>query len=98
MSTKRKKPGKAVRVKKVEAEKVTRNKLRLAIALTSVGAVLMLTGLLLRRGTVQGTSMYSARLLMLTIGVSLLLAGLVGLLAHVLVVGANKQVNKNRQP
>jgi hypothetical protein len=31
---------------------------------------------------------------MLVLGVSLLLAGGIGLIAHVLVLGANKQVNK----
>lgn len=97
MGTRRKAPGKAVREKRVEAEKITRNKLHLAIGLTSLGTVLMVTGLLMGRGTVEGTAMYSARLFMLVIGVSLLLAGVVGLLAHVLVVGANKQVNKNHE-
>jgi predicted phage tail protein len=95
MSKKRKAPGKAVHAKRVEAEKITRNKLRFAIALTSLGTILLLTGLLLGRGLTAGTSMYSARLFMLVMGASLLLAGLVGLLAHVLVVAANKQVNKN---
>jgi len=96
MSKRRKAPTKVKRAKKVEAETITRGKLRLAIGLTSVGAVLLIVGLLIGRGTSMGDSMYSARLLMLVIGVSLLLAGIVGLLAHVLVVGANKQVNKNR--
>jgi predicted phage tail protein len=97
MSKKRKAPSKAARIKRVEAEAITRRKLRLAIVLTSAGAVLLIVGLLLRRGSVEGNGMYSARLFMVVVGVSLLLAGIVGLLAHVLVVGANKQVNKNRQ-
>lgn len=97
MSKKRKAPGKAAHAKKVEAETTTRNKLRLAIGLTSVGAVLLVVGLLLGRGTAQGASMYSVRLFLLVMGISLLLAGCVGLLAHILVVGANKQVNKNHQ-
>lgn len=98
MSKKRKAPSKAARVKRVEAEAITRRKLRLAIVLTSAGVVLLFVGLLIGRGTVEGNGMYSARLFMMVIGVSLLLAGTVGLLAHVLVVGANKQVNKSHQP
>ncbi|MCE5193692.1 MAG: hypothetical protein ABFD13_02700 [Candidatus Cryosericum sp.] len=96
MSKKRKASGKAPRVKKVEAEKITRSKLRLAIGLTSAGVIFILAGLLIGRGTVEGNWMYSARLFMLVIGLSLLLAGGVGLLAHALVIGANRQIDKGR--
>ncbi len=95
MSKKRKTPGKTAHIKKVESEKITRSKLRLAIGLTSAGVILIVAGLFTGRGTVEGNWMYSARLFMLVIGLSLLLAGSVGLLAHVLVIGANRQVNKS---
>ena len=94
MSKSRKASKKAAREKRVEPEAVTRNKLRLAIILTSIGIVLIIAGLLLGRGIAAGTSMFSMRFFMLVVGASLLLAGIVGLLAHILVVGANRQVNK----
>ncbi len=92
--SKSRKASKKAHEKRVEPEAVTRNKLRLAIILTSIGIVLIITGLLLGRGIAAGTSMFSMRFFMLVVGASLLLAGIVGLLAHILVVGANRQVNK----
>ena len=94
MSTKRKVGHKAHHEKRVELEATTRSKFRLAVALAVTGGVLLLTGLLLGRGAPTGSSLYATRFLMLVVGVSLLLAGAIGLIAHVLVVGANKQVNK----
>jgi hypothetical protein len=94
MSAKKKAGHKAQHKKRVEPEAKTRGKLRLAIALVAIGIVLVLTGLLLGRGASTGSALFGARFFMLVVGLSLVLAGGVGLLAHVLVVGANKQVNK----
>ncbi|MBA4364699.1 MAG: hypothetical protein C0398_01665 [Coprothermobacter sp.] len=94
MSTKRKAGHKAPHEKRVELEATTRGKFRLAVALAVTGGVLLLTGLLLGRGAPNGSSLFAARFFMLVVGVSLLLAGAVGLIAHLLVVGANRQVNK----
>jgi predicted phage tail protein len=94
MSTKRKAGNKARHEKRVELEATTRGKFRLAVGLAVTGGVLLLTGLLLGRGAPSGSSLWAARFFMLVLGVSLLLAGAVGLIAHVLVLGANKQVNK----
>jgi predicted acyltransferase len=94
MSTKRKTGNKAHHEKRVEPEATTRRKFHLAVGLAGTGVVLLLTGLLLGRGAPTGSSLFAARFLMLVVGVSLLLAGAIGLITHVLVVGANKQVNK----
>jgi hypothetical protein len=94
MSAKKEVGHKAHHEKRVELEATTRRKFRLAIALASTGIVLLLTGLLLGRGAPAGSSLFGARFFMLVFGLSLLLAGAVGLLAHLLVVGANKQVNR----
>lgn len=94
MSTKRKAGNKAHHEKRVELEATTRNKFRLAVALAAAGIVLLLTGLLLGRGAPTGSSLFAARFFMLVVGVSLLLAGAVGLLVHLLVVLANRHVNR----
>ena len=94
MSTKKKTGYKAPHTKRVEPEATTRSKFHLAITLASIGSVLLLTGLLLGRGAPTGSSLFGARFFMLVIGLSLLLAGSIGLIAHLLVIGANKQVNK----
>lgn len=94
MSTKRKAGNKTHHEKHVEPEATTRGKFRLAVALAATGSVLLLTGLLLGRGAPSGSSLWATRFFMLVLGVSLLLAGGIGLIAHVLVLGANKQVNK----
>jgi predicted phage tail protein len=94
MSTKRKAGHKAHHEKRVELEATTRGKFRLAVALAVTGGVLLLTGLLLGRGAPTGSSLFSARFFMLVLGVSLLLAGAVGLLVHLLVVSANRRVNR----
>lgn len=94
MSTRKKAGHKAQHQKRVELEATTRSKFRLAIVLTSTGFALALTGLLLGRGATTGSTLFGARFFMLVVGLSLVLAGAVGLLAHVLIVGANKQVNK----
>ncbi len=96
MSAKKKAGHKAQHKKRVEPEATTRGKLRLAIALVSIGIVLALTGLLLGRGAPSGSALFGTRFFMLVVGLSLVLAGAVGLLAHVLVVGANKHVNRKR--
>jgi hypothetical protein len=94
MSTKRKAANKAHHEKRVELEATTRGKFRLAVALAVTGGVLLLTGLLLGRGAPTGSSLFSARFFMLVLGVSLLLAGAVGLLVHLLVISANRRVNR----
>jgi len=94
MSTKRKVRNKAYHEKRVEPEATTRGKFRLAVGLTLTGGILLLTGLLLGRGAPDGSSLFAVRFFMLVLGVSLLLAGIIGLIAHVLVLGANRQVNK----
>ncbi len=94
MSAKKRTGHTAQHKKQVEPEAKTRGKLRLAIALVSIGIVLVLTGLLLGRGASTGSALFGTRFFMLVVGLSLVLAGAVGLLAHVLVVGANKQVNR----
>ncbi|MCX6086881.1 MAG: hypothetical protein NTW63_03900 [Caldiserica bacterium] len=94
MSTKRKAGNKAHHEKRVELEATTRGKFRLAVALAVTGGVLLLTGLLLGRGAPTGSSLFSARFFMLVLGVSLLLAGAVGLLVHLLVISANRRVNR----
>jgi len=95
MSARKKAGHKAHHEKCVGLEATTRHKFRLAIALASTGIVLLLTGLLLGRGAPTGSSLFGARFFMLVVGLSLLLAGAVGLLAHLLVVGANKQANRH---
>jgi len=95
MSVRKQVGHKAHREKCVGLKATTRRKFRLAIALTSTGIVLLLTGLLLGRGAPTGRSLFRTRFFMLVVGLSLLLAGAVGLLAHPLVVGANKQANRH---
>ena len=94
MSTKRKAGNKAHHEKRVELAATTRGKFRLAVALAVTGGVLLLTGLLLGRGAPDGSSLFAARFFMLVLGVSLLLAGAVGLLVHLLVISANRRVNR----
>ena len=96
MSSTKKSHNKASKKKLVEAERTTRNKLRLAIVLTSIGGLLLIVGLFLGRGSASGSALFNTRFFLLVLGVSLLLVGIVGLLAHVLVQGANKQVNRSR--